>query len=285
MIDVAFSFFFSNWMLSYLGHATVDDKVGAVDEAGLVAGEEEDGLGLLDGLAETTSREVDLTAEALSLIVAEPVLEKRGAGGEISSALVRIGIFEGVASFDLLEGGGAEGVEAEALAGVDDGQLAGHGEDGALGGGVGELRGGGADEGDDGGGVDDGGLLLAVAAEGEHGVLAAEPDALDVDVLGQVPDLLGRVDGVGVVGVHDARVVEDDVQAAPGVELLDGRLDRVLGRDVHNFGLEHGAGGRQLLGLGHGLLQSGARDVAHQDLGALAGEKNGGLEANATGFV
>lgn len=64
---------------AYLGHATVNDKVGAVDEAGLVAGEEEDGLGLLDGLAEAAGGEVDFTAVALLLVVAEPVLEKRGA--------------------------------------------------------------------------------------------------------------------------------------------------------------------------------------------------------------
>lgn len=185
----------------------------------------------------------------------------------------------------LLERSGAEGVEAVALAGVDDGQLAGHGEHSALGGGVGQLGGGGADEGDDGGGVDDGALLLAVLAEGEDGVLAAEPDALDVDVLGQVPDLLGRVDGVGVVGVHDARVVEDDVQAAPRINVVDGGLDGGLGRDVDDLALEHSAGGRQLLRLRQALLERRAGDVAHQDLGALAGEQDGGLETDATGIM
>lgn len=64
---------------TYLGHATVNDKVGAVDEAGLVTGEEDDGLGLLNGLTEAASGEVDLTAVALGLVVAEPVLEKRSA--------------------------------------------------------------------------------------------------------------------------------------------------------------------------------------------------------------
>ncbi|KLP05091.1 Uncharacterized protein Y057_13160 [Fusarium fujikuroi] len=61
--------------------------------------------------------------------------------------------------------------------------------------------------------------------EREDGVLAAEPDALDVDVLGEVPDVLGGVDGVVVLGVHDASVVEEDVNAAPGVEGLDHGLD------------------------------------------------------------
>lgn len=116
---------------------------------------------------------MDLTPVALGLVVSEPVLEERS-----------------------VERCRAEGVEAEALAGVDDGELAGHGEDGALGGCVGELGSGGTDECDDGCGVDDAALGLLVLAEGEDGVLAAEPHALDVDVLGQVPDLLGGVDGV-----------------------------------------------------------------------------------------
>lgn len=164
---------------------------------------------LLNSLAKAARREVHLAALALGLVVAQPVLQQRG-----------------------VEGRGTQAVEAEALAGVDHGELAGEGEDGALGGRVGELRGGGTDEGDDGGGVDDGALCLVVAAQGQDGVLAAEPDALDVDVVGEVPDGLGGVDGVVVVGVHDAGVVEDDVEAAPGVEGLDHGLDVSLFGDV-----------------------------------------------------
>jgi hypothetical protein len=62
-----------------LGHAAVDHEISTVDEAALVAGEEENCLRLLDSLAETTSGEVDLAAVALGLIVAEPALEERGA--------------------------------------------------------------------------------------------------------------------------------------------------------------------------------------------------------------
>lgn len=164
----------------------------AIDEARLVTGKEDDSVSLLNGLAEATSREVDLAAVTLGLVVTEPVLKKRG-----------------------VERRRAERVEAEAFASVNHGELTGKSEDGALGGSVGELRGGGAHEGDKGGRVDDGALGLVVAAEGEDGVLAAEPDTLDVDGLGQVPDLLGGVDGVVVAGVHDACVVEHDVHAAP----------------------------------------------------------------------
>lgn len=181
----------------------------AVDEAGLVAGQEDDGVGLLNGLAEAAGGEVHLAAVALGLVVTEPVLEERG-----------------------VEGRGAQAVEAEALAGVDHGELAGEGKDGALGGRVGELRGSGAHDGDERGRVDDGGARLLVAAQGEDGVLAAVPDTLDVDVLGQVPDGLGSVDGVVVLGVHDAGVVEKNVQTAPSIDGVDNGLNLALLGDV-----------------------------------------------------
>ncbi len=71
-----------------------------------------------------------------------------------------------------------------------------------------------------------------MAPQREHRVLATEPDALDVDVVRQVPDRLGRADGVVVGRVHDAGVVEDDVEAAPAVEVLNRRLDLGFFRDI-----------------------------------------------------
>ena len=64
---------------TYPRHTAVDDKVGPVDEATLVAGQEENGLSLLDCFAEAAGREVDLAAVALGCVVAEPVLEEGGA--------------------------------------------------------------------------------------------------------------------------------------------------------------------------------------------------------------
>ena len=61
-------------------HAAVDDEVGPIDETALVAGEEEGGLSLLDGFAEAAGGEMDFAAVALGGVVAEPVLEERGAG-------------------------------------------------------------------------------------------------------------------------------------------------------------------------------------------------------------
>jgi hypothetical protein len=41
-------------------------------------------MGLLNGLAEATAGEVNLTTEALGVVITEPVLEKRGAVGNSS---------------------------------------------------------------------------------------------------------------------------------------------------------------------------------------------------------
>lgn len=172
-----------------------------VHEAGLIAREEQHGLGLLDGLAEAAGREVDLAAGALGGVVAEPVLQERG-----------------------VEGRGAQAVEAEALAGVDDGQLARQGQHGALGRRVGQLRRGGPDERHDRRRVDDAAARLLVPAQREHRVLAPVPHPLHVDVHRQVPDVVGRPHRVVVLPVHDPRVVERDVHPAPGVHGFDRRL-------------------------------------------------------------
>ena len=56
-------------------------------------------------------------------------------------------------------------------------------------------------------------------------MLGSEPDTLDVDVLSKIPDLLGGVDGIGVISVHDACIVEHDVDTAPSIEVVDESLD------------------------------------------------------------
>jgi hypothetical protein len=62
-----------------LGHTAINDKVCTVDEAALVAGQEQNRLSLLDSFTEATSGEVDLAAVTLLSVVTEPVLEERGA--------------------------------------------------------------------------------------------------------------------------------------------------------------------------------------------------------------
>lgn len=62
-----------------LGQTTVDDEISGIDEAALIASQEDDSVGLFDGLSEATGREVDLATEALLLVITEPVLQKGSA--------------------------------------------------------------------------------------------------------------------------------------------------------------------------------------------------------------
>ena len=71
-------------------------------------------------------------------------------------------------------------------------------------------------------------------------MLAPEPDAFDVDGLGEVPDLLWGIDGVGVVSMHDACVVEHDVYAAPRVEMVDQSFDIGFLGDIADLGIFSG---------------------------------------------
>lgn len=59
-----------------LSKTTVDDKVSGVDEATLVARQEDDCVGLLNRFTETARGEVNLATETLLLIITQPVLQK-----------------------------------------------------------------------------------------------------------------------------------------------------------------------------------------------------------------
>ena len=126
-----------------------------------VAGEEQRTVGDLDRLAEAAHRDVHEAAVALR-VVAQELGEQRGHDRP-----------------------GAQRVGAQALAGVDRGDLAGHREHGALRGGVGDLRRGRTHVGDERGDVDDRRGLAALLGALQHlrdRVLAAEQHAEDVDV-------------------------------------------------------------------------------------------------------
>lgn len=68
-----------NHRFTYLRHPTVNNKIMTVDEAAFVAGKENHCMRLFNGLAESSGREVHLTTEPLRLIIAQPVLQERGA--------------------------------------------------------------------------------------------------------------------------------------------------------------------------------------------------------------
>lgn len=132
-------------------------------------------------------------------------------------------------------------------------------------------------------------------------MLAAEPDALDVDGLSQIPDLLGCVDSVcinlvtrmmkegmdkaptSIIGVHDSCVVEHDVDAASSVHVLDQRSNIGLLANIANLVVDLvGDVREQTTELVSGFDQSRSRYVGHEDVGALSCEQNTCFETNAT---
>ena len=64
---------------TYSSHASIYHKIGSIDKAAFVARQEQHSLSLLDSLAKTAGRKVDLPPMALGRIVSEPVLKKRSA--------------------------------------------------------------------------------------------------------------------------------------------------------------------------------------------------------------
>ena len=273
---------FRGWALGCdvtAAHATVDDEVGAIDEAALVAGEEHDCLGLLDGFAEAAVWEVDFASVALFGIITEPVLQQRR-----------------------VQRGRAESVEAEAFARVHNGQFTGEGENGAFAGCVSELRRCAADQGDHACCVDDGCPLLAMLAETEDGVLAAEPYAFNVDGVCKVPDLLWRVNGISILRVHDAGIIEENIKTTPRVDLVGSRLafaSSVVLNQRTTYMLDHGLYigllgdigdlGLDSLGFGHNLpqqtdssLKCRAGYIRKQYARALAKKENCCLQADTT---
>lgn len=176
LIYVSDTYIQRNENKTYLSHSTINNEISTVDEAALVTGKEKHSLSLLNRLTKAPSWEVHLASVALGLIITQPILKERR-----------------------VQRRRAKRVEPVALTSMHNSQLPGHGENGTLAGGVGELRSCGSDQCDHGGGVDDRTLGLLVSAKGENGMLGAVPYALDVDVVREVPDLVGGVDGVCIV--------------------------------------------------------------------------------------
>jgi hypothetical protein len=79
---------------------------------------------------------------------------------------------------------------------MHDSQLSRHSQYCTLARGVCQLRRRGAYKRDHRGRVDDRALGLLVASQGEDAMLAAEPDALYIDVVGEIPDFLRSINGV-----------------------------------------------------------------------------------------
>ena len=85
-------------------------------------------------------------------------------------------------------------------------------QNGTFAGGIGELWCGCPEQGDEGCRVDD--AAAAGPLQSRDAVFATEEDAFHIDLHGEIPDGFAGVDGVIVIGVADAGVVEEDVELA-----------------------------------------------------------------------
>ena len=66
----------------YLAHATVNNKVGSIDKAALVTGQEDHRMSLLNGLSEPSHGEMHFAAVTLGLVITQPVLQEWSAGSQ-----------------------------------------------------------------------------------------------------------------------------------------------------------------------------------------------------------
>ena len=90
----------------------------------------------------------------------------------------------------------------------------------------------------------------------------------------------------GVVGVHDAGVVEHDVHASPGLDSLNHGGNVRLLAYVAGDGVDlAGHVRKDLFDLCRTLLQCWKRNVGHQDIRPFPGKENSGFETDATGRV
>lgn len=124
-----------------------------------------------------------------------------------------------------------------------------------------KLRSRGTEESNKRSGVDDATLGLLVAAHAENSVLAAEPNTLDVNALSQIPDLLGGIDSIGVIGMHDACIVKDNVNTTPAILGLDHGLHVSLLGDIAADCLETTGVRNELLNSGEGFGEGGLGDI------------------------
>jgi hypothetical protein len=76
-----------------------------------------------------------------------------------------------------------------------------------------------------------------VLSETQYCVLAAKPYTLDIDGLREIPDLLWRIDGIIIVGVHYTGIVEENIETAPRIDMLNHSLHVGFLGNIGDFGL------------------------------------------------
>lgn len=172
--------------------------------------------------------------------------------------------------------------ELPTFARMDYSHLAGKGKNGTLASCIRNLRCSSANNSNHAGCVDDAALGFAMLPQRPHSVLGAVPNTLDIDIESQVPDSIGALLRVTILGVHDAGVIEHDINAAPGVEVRHRCLHLVFLGYIDDLCLDFaGVVGDDALDLGESFIEGGVVDVCHEDRSALLEEKDCGLETDA----
>ena len=108
-------------------------------------------------------------------------------------------------------------------------------------------------------------------------MLATVPNTFDVDIMRQVPDPVLGINSICVVSMHDSGVVENDIDAAPGVDVGDhcgdvGFFRNVADDSVYLFGMRN-----EFFDFGNGALECRPGYVGHKDTGAFTSEEDAGL--------
>lgn len=100
----------------------------------------------------------------------------------------------------------------------------------------------------------------------QHRILTPPPHTLHIDLHRQIPDAFLSANRIGVICMHDASIIEHDVDASPGVEMGDCSRDVGFAADVAREGFEAGGeGGEDRTDFGDGRVQEGGGDVGHEN--------------------
>ena len=68
--------------------------------------------------------------------------------------------------------------------------------------------------------IDDAALGFFMFSQAQDCMFTAIPDTLDVDIVRQIPNLLWSVNGICIITVHDACIVEDYIDSAPSLHSI-----------------------------------------------------------------
>ncbi|EER43874.1 glutamine synthetase [Histoplasma capsulatum H143] len=167
---------------------------------------------------------------------------------------------------------------------MDDGQLSRHRQHRAFACSVGQLGGCTSHQCDDTGSVDDASMLLAVFAQADNCMLTPVPHSFDIYIVSHVPDFLRRIDGIRIISMHDACIIENDITSAPGVLRLYHSLNVGLLGHIAPDRFDLDGVGRHLFYLRKCFFKGGLRDVSHKNGGAFTGEEDGSFEPNAARY-